>query len=110
MTRLLLATWHFITHRWTRYVAAWLLALGLAGSGRGPARRPGRGARRAGPGATFPPPAGGAGSAGGDRRARRRSAAFLDAGTDRGGENKPRGRAALPADARPDLRPTGVRR
>src|SRR5262245_55303459 len=30
MTRLLLLFWHVVTHRWTRYAAAWLMALGLA--------------------------------------------------------------------------------
>ncbi len=30
MTYMLILFWHFVTHRWTRYAAAWLVALGLA--------------------------------------------------------------------------------
>src|SRR5262245_7471594 len=30
MARLFLLLWHFFTHRWTRYVAAWVAALGFA--------------------------------------------------------------------------------
>src|SRR5947209_3526846 len=31
MNRIFWLIWHFLTHRWTRYAAAWLVALGIAG-------------------------------------------------------------------------------